>query len=199
MILGLVLAIIAAGVAWNQTGDNFHTVQEGACYRSAQPSPSDLERYVREYHIRSVINLRGAAPGRKWYDREVGAAGELDLEHYDIRMPVKTVPTAETVDRLLRIYREAPRPILIHCRRGADRSGLAGGIWKLAVEKTARQDATSQLSIQYGHVPLFGREELDRFVREWVPTDTGKALQSEEPAALERKRAAVNSGAPGSP
>lgn len=42
---------------------NFHSVQEGVLYRSAQPSGRDLRRIVRENNLRSVINLRGSHPG----------------------------------------------------------------------------------------------------------------------------------------
>src|SRR5207302_5801897 len=40
-------------------GPNFHTVIEQRFFRAAQPSGATLETYIRDYGIRTVINLRG--------------------------------------------------------------------------------------------------------------------------------------------
>src|SRR5262245_46726283 len=54
---GLLVAVLAE-VGRVFVGPNFHTVLPGRVYRTAQPSPDRLERLVRGYGIRTVINLR---------------------------------------------------------------------------------------------------------------------------------------------
>ena len=64
-LAGLVTATLAAPAAafgiylavlhWD---GNFHTVIPGELYRSAQLSPTQIETYVRENGIRSIVNLR---------------------------------------------------------------------------------------------------------------------------------------------
>src|ERR671922_1591104 len=54
------LALAACGHAgYVVFGPNFHAVVPGAVYRCAQPSGPRLERWVRRYGIRTVVNLRG--------------------------------------------------------------------------------------------------------------------------------------------
>lgn len=46
-------------VSFTMANGNIHTVAQGEAFRSAQPSPQKLERYVQAHGIRTVINLRG--------------------------------------------------------------------------------------------------------------------------------------------
>lgn len=39
-------------------GDNFHTVVDGVLYRSATPSPENLEKWQRKYKIATWLDLR---------------------------------------------------------------------------------------------------------------------------------------------
>ena len=63
---------------------NFHPITAGIAYRSAQLDKIKLERYIRQYHIASVINLRGQDPGKNWYEEEIGVCKKLDVIHYDL-------------------------------------------------------------------------------------------------------------------
>ena len=59
--------ILASYLAWLQVSGNFAPVIDGAVYRSNQPTPERLADYQAAYGIRTVINLRGAAPDEDWY------------------------------------------------------------------------------------------------------------------------------------
>ncbi len=50
--------------------------------------------------------------------------------------------------------RAALKPILIHCKAGADRTGLAAAIYISRVALLDENDATAQLSIRYGHIGI---------------------------------------------
>jgi protein tyrosine/serine phosphatase len=132
---------------------NFNTVRQGVLYRSAQPDKSELRFYARKYGIKSVLNLRGAHPGDAWYDGEMAAAHALRLVHYDYPISAKRFVTSRQIAEILKIVRAAPKPLLIHCQSGADRSGLVAALYDYAVAGDSAQQADRQLSLLYGHFP----------------------------------------------
>jgi len=79
-----------------------------------------------------VLNLRGAHAGQPWYDEEIEAAGELGLAHFDYPLSAKRFVTSQQVEEVLDIVRKAPKPLLIHCKSGADRSGLVAALYRFS-------------------------------------------------------------------
>jgi protein tyrosine phosphatase (PTP) superfamily phosphohydrolase (DUF442 family) len=135
-----------------ETG-NFRAVDPGVLYRSAQLGDQDLQAYARRYGIKSVLNLRGSHPGEAWYDGEMDAVHQLALVHYDYPLSAKRFVTPRQIADLLDIVRRAPKPLLIHCRSGADRSGLVAALYRYAVDGADADNADAQLSLLYGHFP----------------------------------------------
>lgn len=114
---------------------NFHTVSKGVLYRSAQLSLNRLTKYVEAHRIRSIVNLRGAQESRRWYRREKAFSLSRGIVHMDFDLSaIKTIPVQE-LDRILESMRRAPKPILIHCYAGADRTGLIAALWRLAEDR----------------------------------------------------------------
>ena len=140
---------------YNSQRGNFHTVRENKVYRSGQLTALQLEFYVRDYGIRSVLNLRGKNESAGWWKDEVEASRSLGLKHYDLALSSKKEPTENQIRQLLAILNEAPKPILIHCQGGADRSGFASAVYLYSFEGYPYQEAKKQLSFLYGHVPVF--------------------------------------------
>src|SRR5262249_28537214 len=54
-------------------------------------------------------------------------------------------------------------PVLLHCQRGADRTGLAAAVALLLQPGTGYAEARRQLGWRYGHVALSHPANLDRF------------------------------------
>ena len=155
--LALALGLTGGGIGayWGalQYQGNFHAVDAGMLYRSAQLSRSEFAAAARDYGIKSVLNLRGAHAGQSWYDEEIAAAGELGLAHYDIGLSAKRIVTAGQIGEVLDILRRAPKPLLIHCRSGSDRSGLVAALYRFALAGATAEEAASELSLLYGHFP----------------------------------------------
>ena len=126
-----------------------------------------LEYYFLKYGTLSVINLRGDYQGKRWYSNVIDACQKFGIVHHDLALSAEDIPSAEQVSELIRLFRDPPLPVLIHCKAGADRSGLAAALWKLAVEGAPRSEAEQQLSICYGHVPFGATQSMDDFIREW--------------------------------
>ena len=89
------------------------------------------------------------------------------MKHYDLDLSAGSEPTAEDAKRLVEIFLEAPQPILIHCKAGADRSGLASAMWKVIIDKSPKEEAEKQLSIVYGHMPIGETTAMDSFFLKW--------------------------------
>lgn len=131
---------------------NFHEVDPGNFYRSAQLYPWEIEEYVAEHGIKTVINLRGARPGSNWYDRETAVLEKLGAQQIDISMSASRIPHRADLLRLLEAYENAPRPILIHCRVGADRTGEAAALYQMLYMGKTKEEALKMLSFKYGHM-----------------------------------------------
>ena len=58
------------------------------------------------------------------------------------------------VERLLQVMRDAPKPLLIHCQGGADRTGLAAALYVAGIEGRDEEAAEAQLSLTYGHIGI---------------------------------------------
>jgi protein tyrosine/serine phosphatase len=133
---------------------NFHPVIEGEVYRSSQPSASDIVSFQKQYGIKTIINLRGDNTGRDWYDNEVAQARQLDINHIDFKMSADKELSQAQAEQLVAIMRNAPKPLLIHCQAGADRTGLASALYLAAITKLDESISEKQISILYGHISL---------------------------------------------
>lgn len=143
---------------------NWAAVEEGRLYRSNHPLPWQLRRAARRFGLRTVINLRGerALCGSDRLGRAEAAA--LGLAHVDAPFESRGAPHRDRVLRLAEIYRTVEEPALIHCKSGADRTGLAAGVW-LLLQGRRPEEAMAQLSLRYGHVRQGRTGVLDAFFR----------------------------------
>ncbi|MGD0585921.1 MAG: dual specificity protein phosphatase family protein [Oryzomonas sp.] len=167
IIIPLIGAAIYALFVTEQ--DNFHQITKGEAYRSAQMDRDKLMYCLRNYHIRSILNLRGKDLLENWYIDELKISEECNVIHYDVSLSAYAEPTKEETQILMNIIKAAPRPILIHCQAGADRTGLVAAMWKVIVDKESKGEASKQLSILYGHLPLGPAFAMDQFFNNWRP------------------------------
>ena len=163
------LGLYLAGL---QLTGNIHTVEPGALYRSAQLGEGALADIIDDYHIKSVINLRGAVPQASWYRGEIAVSQAHGVVHYDLPLSANSLVDPATMARITALLRSAPKPVLIHCQSGADRSGLVAAIYEYAIAARSPAEAAAQLSLRYGHVPyLWSRtgamdKSFENFLRE---------------------------------
>ena len=153
-----ILALVAAGVlalvgylAFLHFNGNFHTVVEGELYRSAQVKGTQLSDYTAKVGLKSVLNLRGAAPGADWYKDEMAESARLGLVHADFELSASRKVTTEEAVKLIALMRLLPKPLLIHCKHGSDRTGLLSALYLAAIKGQGEDAALGQLSLRYGH------------------------------------------------
>ena len=151
----VIIALLAAFIGLQFYFGNEHTTIEGELYRSGQPTGEDIKLYTKRYGIKSIVNLRGENKDSPWYLEEVATAETLGIKHINFRMKAARELTNEQAFELSEVMRKAPKPLLIHCRAGADRTGLAAALYVAAISKGGEDAAEEQLSLRYGHLPAF--------------------------------------------
>ncbi|UJS26344.1 tyrosine-protein phosphatase [Thiothrix winogradskyi] len=151
-MLAILIAILA-GAYWVVEYDgNFHAVVPDVVYRSAQLDGEQLQQAIASHHIKSILNLRGGNPGKPWYDDEVAVSKTYQVAHLDYALSAGRMLSANQMREILDLIEKSPKPLLIHCRAGADRTGLVSALY-LASHGYAEQDIRQQLSARFGHVP----------------------------------------------
>jgi protein tyrosine/serine phosphatase len=140
---------------------NWAPVIPGRLYRSNHPTPLRLAAVSRRFGLRTIINLRGHRQcGSDALSRE--AAERLGLIHIDAPFESRGAPHKDRILRLDAIYRSMEEPALIHCKSGADRAGLASGLF-LMLNGASSREALAQLSWRFGHLNRSRTGILDAF------------------------------------
>ncbi|MCK6440373.1 MAG: tyrosine-protein phosphatase [Planctomycetes bacterium] len=148
---------------------NFHVVEEGKVYRSAQPDIDDLRQWIDQYGLRSVVRLRGGGPEDDDYEESYRPTVEKSIAFYHIPMSSSRFPKKKELVRLCEVFETAEYPILIHCKAGADRTGLASASYIL-YRGGGMDAARDQLDfIPYWHTGLFGTGDLDKVLDMYEP------------------------------
>jgi protein tyrosine/serine phosphatase len=129
---------------------NFHWIAEGEAARSAQPVLALMRRFLARHGIRAVANLRGAHPGWKWWRTESRLLAEAGVAHYNVRLSSRRLPERDLLVALIDIYDAAPRPLLIKCSGGQDRTSLAAALYLVHTRGWGAFDAAAA---QFAHFP----------------------------------------------
>ena len=163
LLIVLLLLVLAFGgfVLHLIAHHNFHIVSAGRIYRSAQMNADGLSQVIQEQSIKSILNLRGGNSNQDWYQAETSTAQRLGVQHYDFALSAGHEVNDEEIGRILDTINRAPKPMLIHCKSGADRTGLIGALYLYSLEGKSAESADRELTIFYGHVPyLFWRDTV---------------------------------------
>lgn len=152
LVVVAAVAVGGLGVLLGLRG-NLHEVLPGELYRSATLTPERLKAVIARAGIRTIINLRGGTED-EWHRDEAATAAAAGVRLVDLSWSADRALTDAQVARFLAAAESAARPILIHCRSGADRTGLASALYLAVVKHADEASAEAQLSIRFGHVGL---------------------------------------------
>jgi len=149
--LGVLVLLLLA--VWSKWG-NFQTIVPNSVYGSGQPDRDSLERWLGWYHLRSVVNLRGPNPEESWYVEERAQVRRHGLPWYDLTLESQVLPATAEVQALVPVLESCPKPVLIHCQSGIDRTGMVAVISVLLLDDAGSPArALDQLSWWRGHLP----------------------------------------------
>jgi protein tyrosine phosphatase (PTP) superfamily phosphohydrolase (DUF442 family) len=173
LIRGAVLAAVCVALIVTLApilGQNFNPVVDGEIYRSAQLDAEDLASRVAEFGLASVVAVRAARPNKAWYQAEKSLADELGLPLVNLSLSADNMPSRQRLQALVAALDAAPRPMLLHCRAGVERSGLAAAV-ALLLEGESVEAARGQFSLRYGFHPWLSQSDLphvlDRY-EQWL-------------------------------
>ena len=116
---------------------NLHQVSDDL-YRGAQPSAEGM-RELEKLGVKTVVNLRSSHSDRD----ELEGTG-LAYEH--IKMTAWN-PESEDVVRFLQVISDSDLlPVFVHCKHGADRTGLMCAVYRIAVQGWSKEEAIEEMT-----------------------------------------------------
>ena len=154
---------------------NLHKVTDGV-WRAAQPTPGQIRAFARRGG-KSVVSLRaggnfGSLP------LELEACREAGLTFHNLIIRSRGLPSREEVRVAAVLFETVERPVMFHCKSGADRAGFASALFLMLAEGRPVSEARRQLSLKYGHIRLSKAGVLDAFF------DTYERETANQPMAL---------------
>jgi len=158
-----ILAVALLGAFGSCSG--LRPVTDGVL-RSSQPGEDRLARQVVHHGLRTIVCLRGLGDGAAESARAAIATG---AEFVCIPMSATRAPDAPTLHALWRVAADAERPLLLHCRAGVDRTGLASALVVLHDTGDLAR-AREQLGLlPHGHLGWFGTAAMDEVLDAYEP------------------------------
>jgi uncharacterized protein (TIGR01244 family) len=113
---------------------NFYKVSD-ELYRSRQPGDEEMEQ-LAAMGIRSVLNLRE-------HHSDDDEAKATDLTLYRVPMNAGDI-NDELVTKALDALAAAPKPALVHCWHGSDRTGAIVAMYRMVFQGWPRQKAIDE-------------------------------------------------------
>jgi len=146
---------------------NFHKVSN-ELYRSAQPNPYQLKRIIKKYNIKTIINLRGPDEiAILELEREV--CKNLNVKFIETEYKSREIPTFQKIKEAKELFESIEYPALIHCKAGADRTGLMALLYLYFIKKVPIKEGLKQLSfIPYGHVNYANTGLVDFYFKKFM-------------------------------
>jgi Tyrosine phosphatase family len=127
---------------------NFCVVTPGALWRGETPSRADAQWLV-DHGVRTVISLQ--LDVRPSFESVHPGPGVVrSVTYFRVRdFPATQVLTHRHMDdhvaEVLAIIQEAPKPALISCRAGVDRTGIIAAAYRVLVDGMSRQEAIKEM------------------------------------------------------
>jgi len=144
---------------------NFHWVVPGEAARAMQAWAGGLKTFLRRRGIKSIINLRGRNDDLSWWRRETAAAQSIGVAHLDAMLDSRRLPTRAMLVTLIESFDAAPKPFLLKCSGGQDRTSFAAALYLIHRDGwTAMDKAKAQFArFPYLHFPKSHQRWLKHF------------------------------------
>jgi len=145
---------------------NFHWVVPGEAARAMQAWAGGVKTFLRRRGIRAIINLRGRNDDLDWWKKETAAAKSIGVAHLDAMLDSRKLPTRAMLERLIESFDSAPRPFLLKCSGGQDRTSFAAALYLIHRDGwDAMETAKAQFArFPYLHFPKAQQRWLKVFL-----------------------------------
>jgi protein tyrosine phosphatase (PTP) superfamily phosphohydrolase (DUF442 family) len=147
-------------------------------WRSNQPTPARFGK-IAGMGIRTIINLRGPrdSPNLRL---EQDACARLGISLVSVSLNARKAPPRERLQELIGLFRSVERPVLMHCKSGADRAGLASAVWLMVIEGRSVEEARAMLSLRYIHLSHTKTGVLDAVLHAYAVRNAKTAISFED-------------------
>ena len=129
---------------------NFHKVDEGV-YRSAQMNPYTLKKIIKKYNLKTIITFRQDINRSPLSILEKEICDEMDVKFIRIGLTSRRLPKKEKLIELKTAFENSQKPLLMHCKAGADRTSIASFLylyWNGKIEEAKKQFSF----FKFGHI-----------------------------------------------
>ena len=147
--------------------NNSHRISQRA-FRSGQPLPADLERYVGRFGIRTVVSLRDAKRSRPYNEMTERMCWELGVSFHKLGFSSRRPPPAKRIHAAKELLEGIEYPALFHCKSGADRAGVFSALYLHLIEGVPMEETRQLRFWPYGHIRRASTGLLDRFVDAYI-------------------------------
>lgn len=154
LLLGV--GVYALWLVWDH---NWHVVEPGMVYRSSRMNTESMSHEIVIHQVASILSLVGTN------QEELALARSRGVAYSAYALSDHREATEAQMQAIVAELRRLPKPVLIHCKAGADRTGLVASLYCYAIKGEPPGMADRELSIWYGHLPWwlgFGTSAMDR-------------------------------------
>ncbi len=115
---------------------NLHKV-DASLYRSAQPTAEGARR-IEAQGVTRVVNLRA-------FHSDADKLAETDLESESVAICTWRIKDVDVVAVLKILKKSEGGPYLIHCKHGADRTGLMCAMYRIVIQGWSKEEAVKEM------------------------------------------------------
>lgn len=127
---------------------NFHQVNT-QLYRGGQPKVGGVQR-LAQMGVKAIINLRADDEHSRLEEQEARAVG---LKYFNVPFHRLARPTEEQISLVLSLIDAAEnQPVFVHCKHGADRTGVVIAIYRIDHDGWSSERAKAEAD-RYGLKP----------------------------------------------
>ena len=95
-------------------------------YRGAQPGSAGIAD-LKQLGVVTILDLRGGST----MEREKRAAEALGIRFVSFPLSGLRAPRDQEIAVVMKILETVPKPVFVHCRKGADRTGTVIACWRI--------------------------------------------------------------------
>lgn len=147
----------------NYFRDNLYEIAPGV-YRGAQPTMGQLKKLRDKLGIKTIINLKNDNRKSAYFLFEEERCKELGLKLVNVSISSRSLPSTKQLIEYKRVLEEEmDKPVLIHCKAGADRTSNFCTLYQYFIEKRKMKDTDQLKFFPYGYMKTSGAGVLKHY------------------------------------
>ena len=150
-------------------------------FRSNQPSHRRFMS-LKARGIENVLNLRGMANTIPHLTAKA-SCDALGIAITPLGFSARHAPERDTLVALIATLKSMPRPFVMHCKSGADRTSFASAIYLNVVMGESMQSAMRMLSLRFVHLKFTATGIMDYILEAYIAENTRSEISFEDWAA----------------